>query len=245
MINPFEWHHSLYYGEKRNLKDFDTKNPNSLDALLKQMYMEAHKSGRILMKNSLPAFNAAYYVAVCLSNIEGIDETNLDEDIENAINTIWQEDYNKHHSTLMKCPDYEQCLIEWMVLAILHLQENKSEEMNAFLESYRNNLARQLKTEIPFPEEDIEDWKFLNKMPDMIDSWQHTYNTDLRPHALMKNVGNNLWYYIVHKYSMDELELQLTFFRTEEEQKAFLNWAKEMSQTSQSTSYSDADDLPF
>ena len=35
MKNPFEWFHSLYYGERLSLQDFDTKNPASLDALLK------------------------------------------------------------------------------------------------------------------------------------------------------------------------------------------------------------------
>ena len=69
MKNPFEWFHSLYYGERLSLQDFDTKNPASLDALLKQIFMTGHKAGKYRMKNSLPAFNAAYYVAACLFNI--------------------------------------------------------------------------------------------------------------------------------------------------------------------------------
>ena len=43
MKNPFEWFHSLYYGERLSLQDFDTKNPASLDALLKQIFMTGHK----------------------------------------------------------------------------------------------------------------------------------------------------------------------------------------------------------
>lgn len=85
MLHPFNWHHSLYYGEKWNLSDFDTKNPKSLNHLLKQMYMLGYKNGHFLMKNSLPAFNAAYYVAVAISNTEGIDETNLEEEAEEIL----------------------------------------------------------------------------------------------------------------------------------------------------------------
>lgn len=77
MKNPFEWFHNLYYGEKNSLSAFDTKNPTSLDSLLKKIYMIGRKHVNLRMKNSLPAFNAAYYVAVCLANTEGIDESNF------------------------------------------------------------------------------------------------------------------------------------------------------------------------
>ena len=101
MKTPFEWFHSLYYGEKISLHDFDTKNPASLDALLKHIFMTGHKAGKYKMKNSLPAFNAAYYVAACLFNSEAVDETNFDDDIDTKIREIWLEDYKRYHY----CPD--------------------------------------------------------------------------------------------------------------------------------------------
>ena len=44
MKNPFEWFHSLYYGEKLSLQDFDTKNPASLDALQMQLFFDELES---------------------------------------------------------------------------------------------------------------------------------------------------------------------------------------------------------
>ena len=141
MKNPFEWFHSLYYGEKISLHDFDTKNPASLDALLKHIFMTGHKAGKYKMKNSLPAFNAAYYVAACLFNSEAVDETNFDDDIDTKIREIWLEDYKRYHKEEnVRCPYRELVLIKWMVNAILTLQESKSNEMILFLDDFRREL---------------------------------------------------------------------------------------------------------
>lgn len=41
MKNPFEWFHSLYYGEKlSSLKDYSIKNPASLNALQMQLFFD-------------------------------------------------------------------------------------------------------------------------------------------------------------------------------------------------------------
>lgn len=45
MKNPFEWFHSLYYGEKMSsLKDYSIKNPASLDALQMQLFFDELES---------------------------------------------------------------------------------------------------------------------------------------------------------------------------------------------------------
>lgn len=45
MKNPFEWFHSLYYGEKMSsLKDYSIKNPASLDALQIQLFFDELES---------------------------------------------------------------------------------------------------------------------------------------------------------------------------------------------------------
>ena len=45
MKNPFEWFHSLYYGEKMSsLKDYSIKDPASLDALQMQLFFDELES---------------------------------------------------------------------------------------------------------------------------------------------------------------------------------------------------------
>ncbi len=244
MKEPFDWYHSLYYGEKWNLSDFDTKNPKSLDALLKQLFMRAHRTGNLKMKNSLPALNAAYYVAVCVANTEGIDETNLDEEIDSSIKVIWEEDYSRHHKRKAPfCPFAERMLIKWMAYAILYLQEKKSEEMNEFLSVFESTL---LDTLDDVNKEEPEEWDnttFLSALPKVIEEWEYRYDTDLRPHALHpKCYTDSMWTNAVRHYSLNELKWQLTFFHTQQEQKDFLNWAKEMSAKPQPV---DAEELPF
>lgn len=83
----------------------------------------------------------------------------------------------------------------------------------------------------------------------MIDRWIYRYHTDLRPHPLHpKHYTSHLWESVVCKYSMDELELQLSFFPTIKEQMAFLNWAKEETEKSGILYLPfppDTSDLPF
>lgn len=247
MKNPFEWFHNLYYGEKNSLSAFDTKNPTSLDALLKQLYMTAHHSGYLLMKNSLPAFNAAYCVAVCILQSEAIDETNLDEEIDYTINTIWLEDYKRtHKAKVSHCPFTELVLIKWMVYAILFLQEEKSHEMAFFLVDFRKNL--EVQDEDESIDADEYDWGIIdamNSFDETILDWKYRYRTSLRPHPLHpKFYTSKLWIDIVRHYSLDDLKLQLALFPTIDEQLAFLNWAKEESQKPQPMDYLD-DSLPF
>lgn len=246
MTNPFDWYHSLYYGEKWNLSDFDTKKTTSLDALLKQLFMVAHRTGTMKMKNSLPAFNAAYYVAVCIVNTEGIDETNLDDEIDSAIKTIWQEDYNRHRNNqIIYCPYAELMLIKWMSYAILSLQEKKSEEMIAFLELFRDKLKSIETDDSLINSEEWDALKFLVDLPAMIENWAYRYHTDLRPHALHPQYyTESIWTTSVRHYNMNEWEWQLTFFQTKEEQMAFLDWAKSMSERPQPP-IELGNDLPF
>ncbi len=246
MKEPFAWYHNLYYGEKRSLRDFDTKNPKSLDCLLKKLFMKAKRTGKLKMKNSLPAFNAAYYVAVCLANTEGIDEANLDDEIDAAINTIWMEDYVKHQhrASIDRCPYVERMLIKWMIYAILRLQRDHNEEIDEFLETYREKLDSITDDEDLVNSEEWDDYSFLLELPAMIEQWEYRYCTDLRPHAEHPcHYDAAIWDNNVRFYSMDDLECQLTFFRSKEEQIAFLDWAKKESGRPQP--YNFGDDFPF
>lgn len=248
MMNPFKWYHSLYYGEKWNLSDFDTKNPQSLDYLLKQMYMLGHKNGYLVMKNSLPAFNAAYYVAVALANTEGIDETNMWGEINSSIRTICFEDFLRNHknastSNQNYCPLAELMLIKWMVYAILWLQENKTEEMESFLNEFWNDM----KGLTPYDDDPNDKFmlkdRFLEKLPMMISAWEYRYNTNLTPHPLHPQYYKDyMWGKHVSEYDMNDMIWQLSFFPTTKEQHAFLDWAKEMSDKYR---YDDNEDLPF
>lgn len=185
MKNPFEWFHNLYYGEKNSLSAFDTKNPTSLDALLKKIYMIGRKHVNLRMKNSLPAFNAAYYVAVCLANTEGIDESNFDDEIDHAIRIIWTEDYNRHHQDYGACfPFAELMLIKWMVYAILSCQESISDEMEFFLQEFRDKLITVVMNEDSFNSGEVNELDFLLEISEVIEDWKYRYHTDLHPHPL-------------------------------------------------------------
>ena len=244
MTNPFEWYHSLYYGEKWNLSDFDTKNPISLDALLKRLFMVAHKNGKLLMKNSLPALNAAYYVAVCIANTEGIDETNLDDEIDFSIRIIWEEDYNRNYKNKKRnCPFAELMLIKWMVYAILFLQKTKSSEMNEFLILFREKLLTIQAYAYEDDPEEADNINFLEELPKIIDQWKYRYNTDFRAHPLHPQCyRDSMWTNHVRHYDLNKFKWQLSFFQTQQEQMDFLNWARQMSSRPQPV---DIDDLPF
>lgn len=247
MLNPFSWNHSLYYGEKMNLSDFDTKNSQSLDHLIKQMYMLGYENGYLQMKNSLPAFNAAYYVAVAIANTEGIDETNLEEEINSSIQNIWNEDMLRQHkdSPVQKycCPFAELMLIKWMVYAILWLQEDKSNEMESFLERYRNKLMDSMPGSEKSTEKNNEKNKFLANLPGIVNKWEHRYKTELTPHPLHPRCYTDyMWIGTVSKYNTNDMIWQLSFFPSPKEQHDFLDWAKEMSDKHKA---SDLSDLPF
>ena len=232
MKNPFEWFHSLYYGERLSLQDFDTKNPASLDALLKQIFMTGHKAGKYRMKNSLPAFNAAYYVAACLFNSEAVDETNFDDDIDTKIREIWLEDYKRYHKEEnVRCPYRELVLIKWMVYAILTLQESKSNEMILFLDDFRSELrAANEPDEDLLHSEEYERYAFLFDLPGIIEKWPYRYHTDLRPRPLSPQYfSGDLWVKVVRHYSLNDYKCQLRLYQTKEEQLAFLKWSKEES----------------
>lgn len=251
MKNPFEWFHNLYYGEKNSLSAFDTKNPTSLDALLKKIYMIGRKRVNLRMKNSLPAFNAAYYVAVCLANTEGIDESNFDDEIDHAIRTIWTEDYNRHHQDYGACfPFAELMLIKWMVYAILSCQESISDEMEFFLLEFRDKLITVVMNEDSFNSGEVNELDFLLEIAEVIDDWKYRYHTDLHPHPLApKYYSIFTWVNQVRLYTLEELEAQISFFPTQDEQMAFLCWAKNAAKQapSKECSYatSDAESLPF
>lgn len=251
MKNPFEWFHNLYYGEKNSLSAFDTKNPTSLDSLLKKIYMIGRKRVNLRMKNSLPAFNAAYYVAVCLANTEGIDESNFDDEIDHAIRIIWTEDYNRHHQDYGACfPFAELMLIKWMVYAILSCQESISDEMEFFLQEFRDKLITVVMNEDSFNSGEVNELDFLLEIAEVIDDWKYRYHTDLHPHPLAPNYYSIFtWVNHVRPYTLEELEAQISFFPTQDEQMAFLCWARNAAKKAppKESSYATSDDesLPF
>lgn len=251
MKQPFEWFHNLYYGEKSSLSAFDTKNPKSLDALLKKIYMIGRKHVNLRMKNSLPAFNAAYYVAVCLANTEGIDETNFDDEINDAIRTIWTEDYDRHHQGDEPYISFaELMLIKWMVYAILSRQKSMSDDMEFFLQEFRDKLITAVMNEDLFNSGEENKLAFLLEIAEVIDDWKYRYHTDLHPHPLdPKYYSIFTWVNQVRLYTLEELEAQISFFPTQDEQMAFLNWARDAVKHSmpKENSYatSDVESLPF
>mgnify|MGYP007005152033 FL=1 len=245
--NVFDWHHSLFYGEKLKFSDFETKNPTSLDALLKKIYMLAHERGFMSMKDSLPAFNAAYYVAACLTNTENLHESFSWEKMNSATEKIWWEDAKRRNrGHCGGCSMGQLILVRWMVYAILSRQACISDEVKFFLQVFRKELM-EIITDEHFCLSETSSY-FLD-IPDMIDRWIYRYHTDLRPHPLHpKHYTSHLWESVVCKYSMDELELQLSFFPTIKEQMAFLNWAKEETEKSGILYLPfppDTSDLPF
>lgn len=226
--NVFDWHHSLFYGEKLRFSDFDTKNPTSLDALLKKIYMLAQERGFMPMRDSLPAFNAAYYVAACLTNTENLNESFSWEKMNSATENIWRDHARRRNRSYGdSCSMGQLILVRWMVYAILSRQECISDEMKSFLQVFRKKLLK-IVTADNFCL--LESPSFCLDIPDVIDKWIYRYHTDLRPHPLHpKHYPSDLWESVVCEYSLAELKLQLTFFPTIQEQMAFLKWAKESS----------------
>lgn len=102
MEKVFEWHHSLYYGERLSLDDFDTKSTKSLDSLLRAICMVEPTSYKteFRMKTLLPSLNAAYYVAACLANAESLDIAELYDEIGLVIRLHWDEYFQENKISL-------------------------------------------------------------------------------------------------------------------------------------------------
>jgi|GEM_PF-2087723 len=238
MEKVFEWHHSLYYGERLGLDDFDTKSTKSLDSLLRAICMVEPTSYKteFRMKALLPSLNAAYYVAACLANAESLDIAELYDEIGLVIRLHWDEYFqeNLKYPYPCRCTFLYLMLIKWMVYGILHSQANKSREMVAFLDGFRRKLIGERRYDGRDGSDVYDYLHLLGIVERTIDEWPYRYHTDLRPNPLHpRHYTLNLWYKSVRNYDMDQIERQLRLFRTKEEQLAFLDWAREASRQPQ------------
>lgn len=91
---------------------------------------------------------------------------------------------------------------------------------------------------------------FLLEIAEVIDDWKYRYHTDLHPHPLdPKYYSIFTWVNHVRPYTLEELEAQISFFPTQDEQMAFLCWARNAAKKAppKESSYATSDDesLPF
>ncbi len=219
MDNPFSLPRVLVYTERRR-SDFDTKNPASLDCLLKQMYLaeckEAHPS-----INLETALNTAYYIAVCLANTDYPDEFEWSSRVMATIENAWKSTRPRQE----QCPYAPNMLIQWMVYAILYLQEVKSEEMNSFLSMFRQRMENDRFVSL-FGHIDDQSC-FLSSFPKLVDEWPHRYsgNLYLRP-ASPQQLAKGNWSFLGCGLDVPKLEQWLRLYPTIQEQQAFLDWVK-------------------
>ena len=114
-------------------------------------------------------------------------------------------------------------LCKWMAYCILHLQENMTEDLNIYLDGFRQSLQETLKYASGKPKAAMA---FAGRFPDMIDTVKERFHTDLYPSAIEVDCLTDAWWdRIVSNLSDEDFLKMLTFYRTKEEQHAFLDWA--------------------
>lgn len=225
MENPFGWPRELFYTERKR-SDFDTKNPQSLDCLLKQMYMAECQEEHPLIKLET-AMDAAYYIAVCLANMDYVDEFDWRAPVHGVIERFWTQSFVFPWGTT--CPYAQKMLLKWMVYAILYLQETQSEEMVFFLDLFRRNLEDEEEhrwRDLQNPEDDRLD--FLSTLPTLIEQWPYTYSGNLSPRPTpSQELTKDIWANHFVSCTFPVLEQQLQLYPTVQEQQAFLDWVKQ------------------
>lgn len=212
---PFGEACTFMYRPKTSYEQYEK---NELNNLLEQMYKVAIMSGTLGATDPLPIFNVSYAIAVVMANTPNIALKNINEDILYLVVGTCQ-------YTHLRGANYngDVILCKWMAYCILHLQENMTEDLNIYLDGFRQSLQETLKYASGKAKAAMA---FAGRFPDMIDTVKERFHTDLYPSAIEVDCLTDAWWdRIVSKLSDEDFLKMLTFYRTKEEQHAFLDWA--------------------
>lgn len=234
MKEAFDIPSRLVYPFKQS---YDEYKHEGLNLFLEKMYKVALREGYLEFKDPVLAFNTAYYIASALYATPHLDLRVMTKEVSYALRAHLSIDNSTipfppgFPSSKARLPLTHAMLVRWMVYAILFLQDSMTEAMNEYLEGYRMRLE-QLGTEVY--EGNEEEIDFVGKFPGMIDSCNERFHTDLYPNIKVAQLNESDWKNTISKYDEQTIDLLMTFFRTKEEQHAFLDWMYKLD-----------DDLPF
>lgn len=234
MKEAFDIPSRLVYPFKQS---YDEYKHEGLNLFLEKMYKVALREGYLEFKDPVQAFNTAYYIASALYATPHLDLRVMTKEVDYALRAHLSIDNSTipfppgFPSSNARLPLTHAMLVRWMVYAILFLQDSKTEAMEEYLEGYRMRLL-QLGTEVY--EGNEEEIDFVGEFPGMIDSCNERFHTDLYPNIKVAQLNESDWKNTISKYDEQTIDLLMTFFRTKEEQHAFLDWM-----------YDKDDDLPF
>lgn len=231
--NIFKYPRCFVYASKPSYAEYEH---NGLNSFLEKMYKIAMNADVLEMKDPLKAFNSAYYIAVSLYNTPYLNLCNMDHDINKSIADIFKhkasffdyaksEDRSFPHS--LKYFFADELLVRWFVYAILYLQENKTQEMDEFLQMYVRKLNENSKLYVQLFGGMMK-LDFLLKLQGIIENCEERYSTDLYPSTMMDVIDGGEWDWsdVVHRYDENTVLQFFTHFRTKEEQHRFLDWMK-------------------
>lgn len=213
-------------------QSYDEYKHEGLNLFLEKMYKLALKEGCLEFKDPLQAFNTAYYIAAALNITPHLDLRVMKEQMDAVILEQLGDSPLPFPPGLkpshIRIPLANRMLVRWMVYAILFLQENKTAELDDYLDMYRGRLEKWAEAyfEDNPDSEDIID--FVIKFPNMIASSQERYSTNLYPNLKVAQLTEGDWKNHISDYDDKTVDLLMTFFRTKEEQHRFLDWMDEM-----------------
>ena len=234
MKEAFDIPSRLVYPFKQS---YDEYKHEGLNLFLEKMYKVALREGYLEFKDPVQAFNTAYYIASALYATPHLDLRVMTKEVDYALRAHLSIDNSTipfppgFPSSKARLPLTHEMLVRWMVYAILFLQDSKTEAMDEYLEGYRMRLQQWGAEVYEGNEEEIG---FVGNFPDMIDSCNERFHTDLYPNIKVDQLNESDWKNTISKYDEQTIDLLMTFFRTKEEQHAFLDWMYKLD-----------DDLPF
>lgn len=219
-------------------QSYDEYKHEGLNLFLEKMYKVALKEGYLDFKDPLLAFNTAYYIASAIFLTPRVDFRVFKDEVDNALlhHLGFYEPRGVPFPPDLEIPNTHCCIpneliVRLMVYAILFLQNDKTVEMAEFLDGYRLRLEDMISD---YLDDDIEGIAFGYNVLALITSCPDRYDIDLYPNIKVAQLNESDWKNTISKYDEQTIDLLMTFFRTKEEQHAFLDWMYKLD-----------DDLPF
>lgn len=201
---PFAQACRFMYRPKTNIEQYDD---NELNSLLTDIYKR--EGTNLDPIDRLTAFNTAYAIAVAIENTPHVEAKDINDEVNDFVIEKCRDSF--YHVT-EDFSFYNIKICVGMAYAILRLQENISDKRRNFLGDLWSKHG------ITY---------YNSQISRMINSVKKRFRTDLRPCAPeVSALTESLWKSTISKLSDEEFEEALTFYRTKEEQFAFLDWVQ-------------------
>lgn len=213
-------------------QSYDEYKHEGLNLFLEKMYKVALKEGYLDFKDPLLAFNTAYYIASAIFLTPRVDFRVFKVEVDLAL---------LHHLGFYKprdvpfppdleipnthCCIHNELIVRLMVYAILFLLNDKTVEMAEYLDGYRLRLEDMISD---YEDDAIEGIAFGYDVLALIKSCPDRYDIDLYPNIKVAQLQDADWSLGLRYYAEDDILRLMTFFRTKEEQHAFLDWMDDM-----------------